>query len=147
MVRLTGFEPTRRLDTSTSSWPVYQFQHSRESMPKKDCLIIIARSLKNVNLKFPFSANILFSSAAPAPEGDSPLLRRVCPLFLRGAQRSAAGVYALCSSTHSYRGRISFPPPESSSIRWALQPEIRATANRGVYSSLGRPNISNTNPL
>ncbi len=85
MVRLTGFEPTRRLDTSTSSWPVYQFQHSRESMPKKDCLIIIARSFKNVNLKFPFSANILFSPAAAAPEGGFPLLRRIGTRFPREA--------------------------------------------------------------
>ena len=50
MVRLTGLEPTRRYDTSTSSWPVYQFQHSRKSLlPSKDCLIIIARSFFSVN--------------------------------------------------------------------------------------------------
>ena len=33
LVRLTGLEPTRRIDTSTSSWPVYQFQHSRKIKP------------------------------------------------------------------------------------------------------------------
>ena len=50
LVRLTGLEPTRRIDTSTSSWPVYQFQHSRKSMfPGKDCLIIIARTESIVN--------------------------------------------------------------------------------------------------
>ena len=50
MVRLTGLEPTRRYDTSTSSWPVYQFQHSRKfAPPKKDCLIIIAIRRCNVN--------------------------------------------------------------------------------------------------
>lgn len=29
LVRLTGLEPVRPEDTSTSSLPVYQFQHSR----------------------------------------------------------------------------------------------------------------------
>ena len=29
----------------------------------------------------------------------------------------------------------------SSSMRWALQPMTRATANSGVYSSMGMPNI------
>ena len=49
-MRLTGLEPTRRIDTSTSSWPVYQFQHSRKQIPpKKDCLIIIAIRIHNVN--------------------------------------------------------------------------------------------------
>ena len=38
LVRLTGLEPTRRIDTSTSSWPVYQFQHSRKSVPRKRLL-------------------------------------------------------------------------------------------------------------
>ena len=39
MVRLTGLEPTRRYDTSTSSWPVYQFQHSRKfACPRKRLL-------------------------------------------------------------------------------------------------------------
>ena len=39
MVRLTGLEPTRRYDTSTSSWPVYQFQHSRKfNCPRKRLL-------------------------------------------------------------------------------------------------------------
>lgn len=53
-MRLTGFEPTRRLDTSTSSWPVYQFQHSRKSLlPGEDCLIIISRTDLFVNLYFP----------------------------------------------------------------------------------------------
>ena len=52
LVRLTGLEPTRRIDTSTSSWPVYQFQHSRKhEPPKKDCLIIIAIPRRNVNQK------------------------------------------------------------------------------------------------
>ena len=51
-MRLTGLEPTRRIDTSTSSWPVYQFQHSRKQIPpKKDCLIIIAIPRRNVNQK------------------------------------------------------------------------------------------------
>ena len=50
LVRLTGLEPTRRIDTSTSSWPVYQFQHSRKfAPPKKDCLIIISVQAPNVN--------------------------------------------------------------------------------------------------
>ena len=40
----------------TSSWPVYQFQHSRKcSSPKKDCLIIIASRDPNVNCFSPIS--------------------------------------------------------------------------------------------
>ena len=55
LVRLTGLEPTRRIDTSTSSWPVYQFQHSRKQIPpKKDCLIIIAIRIHNVNQNLRF---------------------------------------------------------------------------------------------
>ena len=55
LVRLTGLEPTRRIDTSTSSWPVYQFQHSRKhEPPKKDCLIIIANRIHNVNQNLRF---------------------------------------------------------------------------------------------
>ena len=54
-MRLTGLEPTRRIDTSTSSWPVYQFQHSRKQIPsKKDCLIIIAIRIHNVNQNLRF---------------------------------------------------------------------------------------------
>ncbi len=54
-MRLTGLEPTRRIDTSTSSWPVYQFQHSRNYVPpKKDCLIIIAIRIHNVNQNLRF---------------------------------------------------------------------------------------------
>ena len=50
-----GLEPTRRIDTSTSSWPVYQFQHSRKQIPpKKDCLIIIAIRIHNVNQNLRF---------------------------------------------------------------------------------------------
>ncbi len=29
LVRMAGLEPARPVDTSTSSWPVYQFQHIR----------------------------------------------------------------------------------------------------------------------
>ena len=55
LVLLTGLEPTRRIDTSTSSWPVYQFQHSRKQIPpKKDCLIIIAIRIHNVNQNLRF---------------------------------------------------------------------------------------------
>ena len=54
-MRLTGLEPTRRFDTSTSSWPVYQFQHSRRLLTlRKDCLIIIARLIGIVNHQFSF---------------------------------------------------------------------------------------------
>ena len=35
LVRLTGLEPVRPEDTSTSSLPVYQFQHSRILMVLK----------------------------------------------------------------------------------------------------------------
>ena len=66
-MRLTGLEPTRRIDTSTSSWPVYQFQHSRKHVPsKKDCLIIIAIPRHNVNRKLPVFEKIfimLFSAS------------------------------------------------------------------------------------
>ena len=44
-------------------------------------------------------------------------------------------------------GRIIFPQLISSSILWALHPEILATAKIGVYNSCGRPNILYTKPL
>ena len=97
MVRLTGLEPTRRYDTSTSSWPVYQFQHSRVivASPKKDCLIIIAGTTPVVNTQFPFFP-IFFLREIPLrrrAEGDGfPRFLRAClepipKLGVRGLRR------------------------------------------------------------
>ena len=39
LVRMTGLEPVRPWATSTSSWPVYQFQHIRISPPSNGQLL------------------------------------------------------------------------------------------------------------
>ena len=44
--------------------------------------------------------------------------------------------------TLMYAGRMILSMQISSSIRWALQPTILATANMAVYSSWGIPSMS-----
>lgn len=62
-------------------------------------------------------------------------------------QRSLRGTYTAGSRTFLYAGRMILSALMSSSIRCALHPTIRATANIGVYNSSGRSSILYTKPL
>ena len=100
-MRLTGLEPTRRIDTSTSSWPVYQFQHSRKHVPpKKDCLIIIAIRRRNVNRKSrDFLKNFRYHSMAGTNAA------------FRGGSRAGLRF------SHGRPGRFALPPvPQSRKV-------------------------------
>ena len=61
-MRLTGLEPTRRMDTSTSSWPVYQFQHSRKSVLLKTASPVYQRIS---DLSSPFFIFFIFGLSSP----------------------------------------------------------------------------------
>ena len=62
---------------------------------------------------------------------------RICYSAHTHHLRSFIGTYARRSETLSYAGRMILPALTSSSMRCALQPEMRAMAKMGVNSSTG----------
>lgn len=63
-MRLTDLNPHVDSDTSTSSWPVYQFQHSRKCSSLKDCLIIIAVEIQ-MSTVFPINRKFTITRLGP----------------------------------------------------------------------------------
>ena len=86
-----------------------------------------SRRLAAATVGFSFPSRDFFSSVR----------KEICELHNCAYFRSFMGTYARRAATLSYAGRMILPALTSSSMRCALQPEMRAIAKMGVNSSTG----------